>query len=257
MGFATVEGRNIHYEYPQTAEARVSQGCTVLMVHGAYDSHKVWRYQYSYLEREHSPLAIDLPGHGESQGPAINDPQGFREFIKAFVEVMDIAPFVFAGHSMGGSMALDYAIHHPEDLRGLIMVGSAPRWKMSAELIRMWKTDPEGARGKNIGLLFSKKTSRRLVEQYDRELSTTPAESCLADSENCDAYDLEAQLGKIDLPALVICGDEEEWIDGSKLIHSRMPHSTLEIVPAAGHAIMIEQPDKLNDAMGAYLKTIV
>ena len=92
MGFVTVEGRNIHYQFPAQAEARVRQGHNVLMVHGAFDNHRVWMHQYAYLERDHTPLAIDLPGHGESQGPAIDDPARFREFMKAFVEVMDLAP---------------------------------------------------------------------------------------------------------------------------------------------------------------------
>ncbi|MEE9199076.1 MAG: alpha/beta hydrolase, partial [Dehalococcoidia bacterium] len=92
--------------------------------------------------------------------------------------------------------------------------------------------------------------------QYDEQLRTTPAEACLADSENCASYDLEVELHKIDLPALVVCGDEEKWIDGSRTIHARLPNSTFEIVPAAGHAIMVEQPDRLNAAIGSYLATL-
>ena len=256
MGYATVEGRNIHYIYPQEAEARVQKGLRVLMVHGAYDNHKIWSAQYHYLERGYSPLAIDLPGHGESEGNAVNNPGNFRQFLKAFVDLMGLSPFVFCGHSMGGSMALDYALHYPDDLQGLIMVGAAPKWDMSSELIEMWKSDPEGARSRNTSYLFSKKTPGHIIERYDKQLRTTPADACLADSENCASYDLEPQIRKIELSSLVICGDEEEWIEGSRTIHARLPRSTFEVVPAAGHAIMIEQPDKLNDAFGAFLGTL-
>ena len=256
MGFATVEGRNIYYRFPAGAEARVRQGHTVLMVHGAYDNHKVWKYQYAYLERTNTPISIDLPGHGESQGPVINNPEEFRKFINAFVAVMGLGPFVFAGHSMGGSMALDYALHHSDDVKGLILVGSAPYWKLSTELIDLWKTDPEAARSTNLDYLFSKKTSRRLKDDYGKQLASTEADACLADSENCAAYDLEEAIRAVQSPSLVICGDEEEWIQGSRQIHARLPHSSLEIVPAAGHAILIEQPTLLNDAIGSYLGTL-
>ena len=256
MGYATVEGRNIYYQYPQEAEAHIKKGQTVLLVHGAYDNHKVWSAQYQYLERDHTPLALDLPGHGESQGPGISNSKGFREFIKAFVDVMGLTSFVFAGHSMGGSMALDYTLHYPEALEGLILVGSAPKWDDSEELIEMWKADPERARSSNMSYLFSQKTSDHIRKRYEEQLRATPDDVCLADIENCVSYDLVTKLNKIDPPALVICGEEEEWIDGSRAIHAGLPHSTFEVVPDAGHAILVEQPDRLNAAIGSYLATL-
>ena len=253
MGFATVEGRNIHYQFPAQAEARVRQGHNVLMVHGAFDNHRVWMHQYAYLERDHAPLAIDLPGHGDSQGPAIDDPARFREFIKAFVGVMDLAPFVFAGHSMGGSMALDYAIHYPEDVEGLILVGAGPEWEMPARDLELWKTDPDSAHSANIGLLVSKKTPKRIVDDYAKQLAGQSSEACIADYLNCNKYDLRGRIGEIRATALVAAGDEETWIEGSRQIHASVMNTTFEIIPAAGHAVMIEQPALLNDAIGAYL----
>ncbi len=256
MGFATIDGRNINYAYPQEAESGAKQGHTVLMVHGAVDNHKVWASQHRYLEREHTPLSIDLPGHGESEGPPINNVADFRNFIKAIVDVMGLAPFVFGGHSMGGSMALDYAVHHPDDVEGLIIVGSSPDWDLSPDDLELWKTDPDSAARQNAGQLFSRKTSKRLVDSYSAQLSETPVDAAIADFEACDDYDLTKQIGQVKVPVLTICGDEEAWLEGSRRIHSRVPGSTLEIVPAAGHAILVEQPDQVNDALNAYLGTL-
>ena len=256
MGFVTVEGRNIHYQFPSQAEARVRQGHNVLMVHGAVDNHLVWRYQHAYLEREHTPLSIDLPGHGDSQGPPIDDPAEFRQFIKAFVDIMDLPPFVFAGHSMGGSMALDYAIHHPDDITGLIIVGGGAHWDMSPEDLEVWTSDPERAQRENAALLFSKKTSRHLVEEYGKQLAAQGPDACIADFENCDRYDLLDQINQIRLPTLVVAGDEETWLENSREIHASAMNTTFEIVPAAGHAVMIEQPTLLNEKIGAYLESL-
>ncbi len=256
MGFATVEGRNVHYQFPSQAEARVRQGHNVLMVHGAVDNHLVWRYQHAYLEREHTPLSIDLPGHGESQGPPIDNPDDFRQFIKAFVDVMDLAPFVFAGHSMGGSMALDYAIHHPDDVKGLILVGAGAHWELSSEDLALWSTDPERAQRENAVLLFSKKTSRRLIEEYGKQLAAQPPDACIADFENCDRYDLLDKIDQISVHSLVVAGDEETWLENSREIHASAMNTTFEMVPAAGHAVMIEQPTLLNEKIGAYLNSL-
>ena len=256
MGYATVEGRNIHYLYPQEAEAGVKKGCTVLLIHGAYENHRVWSVQYHYLEREHTPISVDLPGHGDSEGPGINSAAVFRKFIKAFVDLMGLAPFIFCGHSMGGSMALDYALHYPETLKGLILIGSAPEWSISPAFPDIWKKDPEKARSKTIDYLFSKKTPAHIIDRYDEQLRTTAADVCLADAETCASYDLSRDLHKIGLPTLVIHGDETTWIEGSRTIYTSLPCSSLVIVPAAGHAVMMEQPDQLNAAIGQYLGTL-
>ena len=256
MGFVTVEGRNIHYQFPSQAEARVRQGHNVLMVHGAVDNHLVWRYQHAYLEREHTPLSIDLPGHGDSQGPPIDNPADFRHFIKAFVDVMDLPPFVFAGHSMGGSMALDYAIHHPEDVKGLILVGAGAHWELSAEHLELWTTDPERAQRENVALLFSKKdlpAPRRRVRQTARRPGPRHLHRRLP---HCDRYDLLNKINQITVPTLVAAGDEEEWLENSREIHASAMNTTFEIIPAAGHAVMIEQPALLNEKIGAYLDSL-
>ena len=256
MGFVTIEGRNIHYQFPAQAEARVRQGHNVLMIHGAVDNHRVWRHQYAYLERGHTPLSIYLPAHGDSQGPPIDNPAEFRQFIKAFVDVMDLPPFVFAGHSMGGSMALDYAIHHPEDVEGLVIVGGGAHWDMSAEDLDVWTSDPERAQRENVALLFSKKTSKRLIGEYAKQLAAQGPEACAADFLNCDRYDLLGQIAQIEVPTLVAAGDEEEWLENSREIHASAMNTTFEIIPAAGHAVMIEQPALLNEKIGAYLKSL-
>lgn len=256
MGFVTIEGRNIHYQFPPQAEARVRQGHNILMVHGAVDNHLVWRYQHAYLERGHTPLSIDLPSHGDSQGPPIDNPDEFRRFIKSFVDVMDLPPFVFAGHSMGGSMALDYAIHHPEDVKGLIIVGGGAHWDMPAEDLEVWTTDPERAQRENVALLFSKKTPNPLVEEYAKQLAAQPPDACAADFLNCDRYDLLSQINQIRVPTLVVAGDEEEWLENSREIHASAMNTTFEMIPAAGHAVMIEQPALLNEKIGAYLNSL-
>ena len=165
-------------------------------------------------------------------------------------------PSSFAGHSMGGSMALDYAIHYPEDVEGLILVGAAPEWEMPARDLDVWKTDPDSAHEANIGLLVSRKTSRRIVDDYAKQLAGQTPEACIADYVNCNKYDLLGRIGEIQVPALVAAGDEETWIEGSRQIHSSNMNTTFEIIPAAGHAVMIEQPTLLNDAIGAYLSTL-
>lgn len=257
MGIATVQGRKINYQAPGGFETGSRKGHTVLLVHGATDNHKIWHSQYDYLDKENTPIAVDLPGHWRSDGPGINTDKGYRDFIKAFADAVGLAPFVFCGHSMGGSMALDFAINHPDLLKGAIMVGSSPHWELSEEEIKPWREDPEKARSKDIDNMFSKQTPSHIKEWVGKEMSGTPANICIGDLEACDTYDLDGQLDKVSLPLLVVVGDEDEYsLEGSKLVKAKVPHSTLEIVSPAGHPVMVEQSERLNSVIGTFLRTL-
>ena len=220
MGYATIQGRHVYYNFPQEAEANIRKGFSLFMVHGYYDNHVSWSSQYLHLEHEHNPLVIDLPGHGDSQGPPLNNSQDFRRFIKAFVEVLDIEPFVFLGHSMGGSMALDFAIHYPDSLNGIILINTATRSRDFQTLIEMWKINPKRARNYSIINSFSAKTPSHIRERYNRRTSDTPDEVCLADIENCASYNLDSKINKIELPTLVIYGNEENLPNDSTIFNS-------------------------------------
>ena len=117
MSTVEVKGKRISYQAPPGFEAGDRKGHTVLLIHGATDNHKIWYQQYEALSRDHTPVAVDLPGHFESEGPGIDNAQAYREFIEDFSQATRLAPFVFCGHSMGGSMALDFAVHHPDMLQ--------------------------------------------------------------------------------------------------------------------------------------------
>ena len=82
------------------------------------DNHAFWRYVYQHLEANYTPVAIDLPGHGRSEGPALQGASEYLAFFAELVAVLDLPHFVFCGHSMGGSMAVEFALHHADRLSG-------------------------------------------------------------------------------------------------------------------------------------------
>ena len=257
MGDITVQGRKIHYISPQGAEGSGKKGQTVLLVHGATDNHKIWSSQYEYLQKEHTPFALDLPGRGGSEGPGIDNDVDYREFIKAFADAMGIAPFVFCGHSMGGSMSLDYALHYPSDLTGFIIVGSSPHWEIPQEAVDRWRNNREEAMKQDFDAMFSKETPAHIREPMRQELAKTSTEVCVSDLEACRTYHLDKDLHRINVPALIVCGDEDyDSLEGTRLAHAKLPKSTLEMISAAGHPVMAEQPERVNAAIDTFLRTL-
>lgn len=254
MAIATVEGRSVYYQAPRAPAA--PKGHAVLLVHGAYDNHAYWRHVYRHLRRDHTPVAIDLPGRGESQGPALDDADAYARFFAGLARALDLPPFVFFGHSMGGSMAVDFAARHPERAKGVIALGSAPRWSTTQADIDKWDTDPDGAFRENLESLFAKSVSPAVRGAYDRQLRSTPPVTCKADIAHCRSVALDGRLAAVKAPTLVVCGDEEAWIEGSHALRAGIAGARFEIVPGAGHAAALEQPAALNAAVDRFLATL-
>jgi len=251
MPIVTVNGRAVGYRKPNGAK-----GHTVLLIHGAYDNGDYWQHVYPHLARTTRPIAIDLPGRRESEGPPINDAAGYACFFPALADALKLPPFVFFGHSMGGSMAVDFAARNPARTKAVIALGSAPRWTTSQADIDKWDSDPEGAFGENLDYLFAKGAAASVRAAYDRQLRTTPPKTCQADIAHCRSVAMEGRLDQIKAPTFVVAGDEEAWLDGSHALRDGIAGARFELIRGAGHAVALEQPAALNAAVDRFLKTL-
>jgi len=92
MPFAIVKGLRINYQgQPARKKSKL-----LLFVHGASGSHRIWLNQLNFFSKEHTPVAIDPPGHGKSEGAGADEIGGYRDFLKAFVDELSLGRFSFA-----------------------------------------------------------------------------------------------------------------------------------------------------------------
>ena len=257
MPVVEVNGRAVSTFGPQAggsgAAGASGGGQTVLLVHGAFDTHGFWQHVQPSLDARHRVISVDLPGHGDSAGPALVGASAYLDFFTRLVEALDLPRFVFCGHSMGGSMAVDYALAHPGRLAGLLPLSSAPDWDISPADIAQWDEDSDGAFVTNEGYLFAADTSQSIRDDYGRQIRTTAPANCRSDLETCRTFDLRGRLSEVSTPTLVVSGDQEFWLEGSQLLHAGISAAKLELVGGAGHAIAFEQPAQLAQVINAFL----
>ena len=232
---------------------------SLLFVHGAGGSGALWQEQVGFFEGKHSVYRLDLPGHGGSGPGGEKRVSAYAEWVRQVAEaVFGKGPFVLAGHSMGGAVALELGLTPPAGLCGLVLVGTGAKLAVTRAIFQMLSENPEAFFQSIAQFAFSSATPRDLREEFIR-LSRQCAPSVITnDFLACNQFDIRNRLSEIKLPTLVVCGEEDQLtpVKYSKYLHEAVAGSRLVLIPRAGHMVMSEQPDPFNRALLSFLETL-
>ncbi len=235
----------------------IKQGYTpVIFCHGSGGSHHHWLYQLKDLKDRAAPLAVDLPGHGRSEGTPANSIAVYREWLHRFCLEAGLGPSVFAGHSMGGAIALDYALNYPTDVLGLILVGSGGRLRVLPALLE--SLEKGSIPPTFFEFLYGPAASQDILSSGQKELENTPAATYYADLTACDNFDVMDELPRIKQPVLMICGSEDRLtpVKYSRYLEEALPRGQVEVIEGAGHMVMLEKPKEVNRAAADFIQQI-
>lgn len=247
-----IDGINYHYsaKTPDSGEPKQA----VVFVHGAGGSHAHWSHQVNQLGRHFLTIAVDLPGHGQSGGTSKASIEDYREFIHAFADRLLGFPFFLAGHSMGGGIALDYALNHPDSLAGLILIGTGARLRVLPAIIDAFKN---GNIPENMpGFMYRPDTPETVLRAAEEEIKNTSPSVFYSDFVACDNFDVSKRLGDISVPALVLTGDKDVLtpVKYGKFLADNIKNAEFEIIEDAGHMPMLEQPGSLNALVKSFIE---
>lgn len=221
----------------------------LLLIHGNMASHRWWLPFMDKLADTFTMLAPDLRGYGDSPG-------GYDHItladhaadIKQVVAAQHFAPFILLGHSLGGAVATEYALRYGDDVRGLVLVDTAPLGGMANpdyERLRVMLAD------KNILALALKATAARpLDEKYLTTLLPDAWHAIPAVIPNTRALenlDFAARVGAFTQPVLVVHGEKDIVVPPEAAAETAraFPHSRLELLPGVGHEVPLEDTDNL------------
>lgn len=248
---------NLYYSFHQNTH---TENPPLVLIHGAGGMSLYWPPELRRLPR-YDVYAIDLPGHGKSGH--CDGQQTIEDYAKYFVhwlESIHLRRAVIVGHSMGSAIALTLAIHHPEYVVGLGLIGGGARLRVHPELLS-FTADPTTFL-KAVDFLvthsFCSTTPTRLVELATRRLETTRQSVLHGDLLACDRFDVMDQLGEIQQDTLVVCGAEDQMtpVRYAQYLASSIPHACLSIIPNAGHMVMLEQPRLVAGSLLSFLKEV-
>lgn len=243
------DGVNIHYEVH-------GSGPPLLLTHGYSSTSQMWQGQIDALSKRHTLILWDMRGHGLSDYPA--DAAAYSEAltvadINALLDAAGADKAIIGGLSLGGYMSLAFYRAHPERVRALLIIDTGPGFKKD-EARDVWnkraldtadRFEREGLAG-----LVSASRERSMVKHRDASGLARAARGMLTQR---DARVIES-LPEIKVPSLVVVGaDDTPFLAASDYMAAKIPAARKVVIPKAGHAVNIDQPQAFIEAVMPFL----
>jgi len=240
-----------------TSYARLGSGKTVLILHGWADSAAGWKDFAAKLATKYDVVTVDLPGFGGTQVPA--DTWGLTEyasFVAAFIAKLKLKPGAIIGHSNGGAIAIRGLASATLQAEKLVLLASAgirnEQGGRKATLKAVAKT------GKLLSVPLPASTKRKLRQKLYASAGSDllVAEHLQETFKRVVGDDVRTEAAKITVPTLLVYGENDDAtpVRFGELFHEAINGSTLEILPAAGHFLHLEQADKVAGLIQDFLR---
>jgi pimeloyl-ACP methyl ester carboxylesterase len=221
-------------------------GEPLVLLHGLLGDMDHWEAVLPWLEHHRRPLALQLPLL-DPAWPAPSVP-GLARYAAGFMEALDLGPAVVGGNSLGGHVALELALSHPDRVSALVLAGSSGLFERSFTRGVPHRPGPAYVREKMAEVFFdpSLVTPER-VERVRRIVTTRDlARRVLHVARAARLHNVAARLPEIRVPTLLVWGREDRVTprEVAERFHALIPGSDLVWLADCGHAPMLEHPER-------------
>ena len=253
-------------------------GSPVLFIHEFAGDHRSWEPQVREMARRHRCVTYDARGYPPSDVPAEPERYSQELAVADAVAVLDhlaIERAHVVGLSMGGFCTLHLGLRHPERALSLTVAGCGygaqpelrERWQSEAEAnARAFETEGAAATAERYMLgparvRFQRKDPRGWDESTRWLAEHSAVGSALTlrgvQMRRPSLYDLTDQLGRLEVPVLLVTGDEDEWcLEPNLMLKRTIPGAALAVLPRTGHACNLEEPALFNRLVLDFIATV-
>jgi len=240
----------------------------IIFVHGSGLSHITWVLQTRYFAfHGYSVLAIDLPGHGYSEGPSLKSIEEQGKWISDVIDSVGMSEASLVGHSQGCLITMECASQFPKKVKSLALMGGAGAIPMNPELLELaekgdpkavdlmmdWAHGPSGHFGGHpVPGLHHINLGGTIV------INGSISDNLGVDFRACDNYKNGFEAAKkIKCPTINILGDEDRMcpVKEGKKLADNIKGSEVEIIENCGHMILLEEASKALKILKKFIKT--
>jgi pimeloyl-ACP methyl ester carboxylesterase len=208
-------------------------------------------------------LALDLPGHGKSDGPPLDSIKAMSDWLMELMSAVEAHRPAIVGHSMGSYVALQHAASQPDAILGLVLVGTSDRMRVHPELLDAAERRDPHAIDLMVGWMHTgthRYGGHRNAGSWSAGISRATLERNLCalggDLVACDRFEPTLLAPAITCRTLVVSGaaDKMTRADAAGRLAGLIPGSEHVVIDGAGHIALSERSEPVNEAIGAFLE---
>ena len=233
---------------------------TIVFLHGSGLSHIVWSLTEQFFSNKNfNVLSIDLPGHGNSDGPCLDTIEKIADWLESVFKKLQLKNLILVGHSQGCLEILEYAFKYKSRLNKLVFVGGSNRMPVHPDLIELAKNGDSDA--VKLMMKWGYEGSKKFIGgnpieriiQSSRDISKILAVDLIA----CDNYKNGSEAAKsISCPVMLVFGKLDKMcnLESGKKFVNLIKDSKTHVIDECGHMIMIEKAFEMREKVLEFLK---
>ena len=252
-----LENKNIHAS--DSGQGIDINKDTIVFIHGSGLSHIVWSLAEQFFSsKNYNVLSIDLPGHGNSDGPCLDSIEKIADWMEKVFDKLKLKNLILVGHSQGCLEILEYSSRYKERLKKLVFVGGSNKMPVHPDLIELAQSGHSDA--VKLMMKWGYEGSKKFIGgnpvekiiQSPRDIS----EILAVDLNACNNYSNGSEAAKvIDLPSMLIFGELDKMVnlESGKKFSNLIKNSTTHVIKGCGHMIMIEKAFEMREKILEFL----
>ncbi|NVM44192.1 MAG: alpha/beta hydrolase [Candidatus Lokiarchaeota archaeon] len=247
--YLEIKNKKIFYTIRESEKSKA-----LIFIHGSGGSSYTWKNQLN-LDIDFDIVALDLPSHDKSDNFSELSLSLYVDLVHQLIKSLNYKSVILCGHSLGGAIIQQYYFTYPKDVLGLILCSTGGRLRVAPFILDSLKNNyskfledlPAGA--------FYRATPKETIEHYIQESSKISAEVTYSDFKICDNFDVLSKLDTIEVPCLIIVGKQDQLtpVKYSEFSHNKIKSSEHHIINKAGHMVMLEKPNEVNQAIENFI----
>ncbi len=230
---------------------------TIILVHGAGGSSATWFQQLKGLSKRYHIVALELNGHGRFPDRAEKDvTKSYLDDIERIVSKYEKP--VLGGHSMGGALTQLFTLKYPDQLSGIILIGTGARLRVNPLVFDMLDNNFEDYIEALGTFMFHEEVSNEIVIASKNEARKCSVPIIRRDFELCNQFDIMESVSDISIPTLIVVGEDDVMtpVKYANYLHANIRNSSINIVKSAGHMVMLEQASTVNSIITDWISMI-
>ena len=214
----------------------------IVLVHGSGHTHESFSAQTAALGCD----AVSLPGHPE--GEVLSSVGDCAAWLAKYLQWKGSERAIVGGNSLGGAIAIEFALRYPQRTAGLILLGTGARLRVAPKIFEMIDSRWPDCIDDLVGFSLAAGADQSLRESVRHWHELVGRRTTRRDYQNCDEFNAMDRIASIRARTLIVVGSEDRMtpVKYSEYLRDNIGGSELAIVEGAGHMAHAERPDEVN-----------